>query len=161
MDEKKKKLIDEIVRREWEMFQNVNNEGGRASCQDDWPTFHVMREAQYAPWPQDLLSRFLLDLVNAKLEGRNLVMEKYAYMMEFTEPDFTLKNVTRLYLIVKVIRDESVSLRFADRDLHIRSLAAGLAGSAGDRVWTRDPASVLIDNECQELSRAEIREVIR
>ena len=35
LDEKK----EELVRREWEAFGQVQNEGGRAGCQDDKETF--------------------------------------------------------------------------------------------------------------------------
>ncbi|MBO6164721.1 MAG: DUF4125 family protein [Lachnospiraceae bacterium] len=86
MSEEKKQLVDEVVRREWEMFQQVNNEGGRADCQDNWPTFYVMRSSQYEPWPVELVALFREELVSAELAGRNLVMEKYARMMASTAP---------------------------------------------------------------------------
>ena len=87
MTEEKKRLIDELVQREWSMFQRVNNEGGRADCQDDWPTFHVMREAQYTPWPEELTAMVNNDFKEAEADGRNLVMEKYARMMASTAPE--------------------------------------------------------------------------
>ena len=31
--------IADIVAEEWRQFQQVNNEGGRASCQDNFPEF--------------------------------------------------------------------------------------------------------------------------
>ena len=48
-------MIEEIIKTEWDMFQHVNNIGGRASCQDDWETFHIMRTSQYENWTDDLL----------------------------------------------------------------------------------------------------------
>ena len=33
--EARKKLIDDICNMEWEMFDKVQNKGGRASCQND------------------------------------------------------------------------------------------------------------------------------
>ena len=32
-------LIEEIVKMEWSMFSTVHNEGGKAACQMDRPTF--------------------------------------------------------------------------------------------------------------------------
>ena len=87
MKEEKKHLIDEVVRREWNMFQKVQNEGGRADCQDDWPTFHIMREAQYAPWPEPLIENMNIELMFAEEQGRNLMIEKYARMMASTAPE--------------------------------------------------------------------------
>ena len=40
------KLVDRLVEEEWEFFQKVQGEDGRASCQDDWKTFKVMRSSQ-------------------------------------------------------------------------------------------------------------------
>jgi hypothetical protein len=87
MDERKQSLIDEVVRREWDFFQQVNNEGGRADCQDNWGTFRVMRSSQYACWPDALIQRINRDLAAAQAEGRNPVMEKYARMMASTAPE--------------------------------------------------------------------------
>ncbi|PWG60593.1 DUF4125 family protein [Bifidobacterium catulorum] len=76
-----------IVRHEWNQFQEVNNEGGRANCQGDWPTFHQMRISQFLTWRIDLLDSYAQDLDDADAAGRNLLTEKYARMMESTEPE--------------------------------------------------------------------------
>ena len=80
------KIIDEIIEIEWGMFDKVQNVSGRAACQDDWPTFRIMRYSQFAAWDEATLQSYLCDLKNALSEGRNLPAEKYAYMMEFTAP---------------------------------------------------------------------------
>ena len=88
-------LVNEIIRREWQMFDRVQNEGGRAACQDDAWTFYVMRYSQFAPLSEDVLESYRDDLDQAAREGRNLLFEKYAYMMEYTDPrtfDRTLKG---------------------------------------------------------------------
>ena len=41
---KKERFIDAVVDIEWIQFQQVHNEGGRASCQDDRETFEIMRK---------------------------------------------------------------------------------------------------------------------
>ena len=46
----KEDLIEKIIAEEWKQFDQVNNEGGRASCQDNWPTFHIMRKSQFDNW---------------------------------------------------------------------------------------------------------------
>lgn len=79
-------IIEQIVEMEWEMFQNVRNTGGRAACQDDFETFDVMRKSQFLTWDLPLLESYWQDLQEGKAQGRNLVMEKYAYMMESTAP---------------------------------------------------------------------------
>lgn len=79
-------LIVQIVETEWSQFDRVNNFGGRASCQDDWKTFNIMRRAQYINWPEELLMSYLEDLLQAEREERNLLAEKYGRMMESTSP---------------------------------------------------------------------------
>lgn len=80
-------LVEEVIRREWDQFQRTENEGGRASCQGNWPMFHQMRASQFMTWPEDLLRGYLDDLDEANRVGRNLVTEKYARMMASTAPD--------------------------------------------------------------------------
>lgn len=91
----KEPLIAAIISAEWQMFDKVQNEGGRAACQNDARTFAIMRYSQFAPLPQDVLESYRDDLAAAAREGRNLLAEKYAYMMEYTDPatfDRTLRD---------------------------------------------------------------------
>lgn len=77
-------LVDEIVRLEWEAFDKVQNEGGRADCQEDWNTFQIMRKSQYLTWDEDMLIQFKNDFILANNRGWNMITEKYARMMEST-----------------------------------------------------------------------------
>ncbi|WP_461815830.1 DUF4125 family protein [Faecalimonas sp.] len=78
----KMNIMEKIVELEWEMFQKVRNTGGRASCQDDFETFDIMRKSQFSVWREDVLNSYWKDLTEGEKQGRNLIMEKYAYMME-------------------------------------------------------------------------------
>lgn len=82
----KNELISEITRIEWDMFSRVRNAGGVADCQQDPDTFEVMRRSQVGSWPEELLGSYRDDLVLAQKSGRNLMTEKYAWMMEFSFP---------------------------------------------------------------------------
>lgn len=80
------KIINQILNIEWIMFTNVQNEGGRASCQEDRKTFEIMRKSQFQAWDQAALESYLQDLERSKLQGYNLMTEKYARMMKYTAP---------------------------------------------------------------------------
>lgn len=80
-------LIQRLVQTEWELFQATQNEGGRAPCQDDYETFRVMRTGQAMGWSSAMAASWLQDLEDARSQGRNPVMEKYARMMAFTAPE--------------------------------------------------------------------------
>ncbi|MDR2771082.1 MAG: DUF4125 family protein [Clostridiales Family XIII bacterium] len=79
-------LIDRIVAIEWKMFDKAENASGRAACQDDRDTFDIMRRSQFEAWNEALLRSYLADLNEALTQGRNLLTEKYAYIMEYTVP---------------------------------------------------------------------------
>jgi tetratricopeptide (TPR) repeat protein len=82
-----KTLSLSIAKAEFEAFDKVQNEGGRASCQNNWPTFKVMRMSQYMTWNEDMLLQYLYEFKTNFANGRNLIEEKYARMMESTAPD--------------------------------------------------------------------------
>lgn len=85
-DSFKAALINELVSLEWEAFDKVQNEGGRADCQDDWNTFSIMRKSQYLTWTEEMLKSYISDFRRANAGGWNLITEKYGRMMESTTP---------------------------------------------------------------------------
>lgn len=86
--EEKKIKIEKIIDLEWKMFQKVENIGGRASCQDDFETFCIMRFSQYAGWADEMVDCYLTFAEDAFRKGRNLVSEKYGRMMKYTDPEY-------------------------------------------------------------------------
>lgn len=85
-EDSKEELVDRIARLEFQAFDKVQNEGGRASCQNDWPTFYVMRKSQYMTWNMTMLKQYLYDFTREFEKGHNLITEKYGRMMESTDP---------------------------------------------------------------------------
>ncbi len=75
-------LVDQVVAMEWKAFGEVNNEGGRAGCQDNRETFEIMRKSQYLTWTEEMLYQYSADFIEALQRGWNMVTEKYARMME-------------------------------------------------------------------------------
>ena len=82
----KEELVNYMVSLEWQAFDEVQNQGGRADCQDDWGTFSIMRKSQYLAWPKELIIRFIQDFRNANAKHWNLITEKYGRMMKTTDP---------------------------------------------------------------------------
>lgn len=82
-----KELVDKIAKLEFQAFDLVQNEGGRASCQNDWPTFSVMRKSQYLTWNRTMLLQYYYDFQREFSLGHNLITEKYGRMMESTAPE--------------------------------------------------------------------------
>ncbi|WP_156285723.1 DUF4125 family protein [Oceanivirga salmonicida] len=83
----KEKIIKEILEKEWELFTNLKNTGGRANCQDNKEEFYNTRLSQWENLSRDINYSYLRDLNETIKQGRNLLFEKYAYMMEYTHKD--------------------------------------------------------------------------
>lgn len=80
-------LVEDIAKLEFQAFDKVKNEGGRASCQNDWFTFSIMRKSQYLTWNRTMLLQYLYDFHRELSLGHNLIEEKYGRMMESTAPE--------------------------------------------------------------------------
>ncbi len=148
-------IIEAIIGREWEQFDKTINEGGRADCQDNWQTFHIMRKSQYLAWPDELLKSFLADLERAQAEGRNLITEKYGRMMESTAPEkydrlkehFPVLDEERIKIQEQIIAIQTGWMeRFAER-------YPGMAGNARI-IHTADDTAV--DTSYETYLRGEI-----
>ncbi|MFI3238645.1 MAG: DUF4125 family protein [Lachnospiraceae bacterium] len=107
----KEELVDELVALEWIAFDQVQNEGGRADCQDDLATFTIMRKSQYLTWNIRMLKSYIADFKSANESGLNLITEKYGRMMSSTDPDryeeiskfFTELTAKQISLIEQVV----------------------------------------------------------
>ena len=105
----KDELINRIIEAEWSMFDEVNTEGGRAACQDDEWTFYAMRYSQHNAFSVEMLESYEQDIMDAVQEGRNLLTEKYAYMMEYTDPAYFEKNLRKHLPQVSAGKEEIVA----------------------------------------------------
>ncbi|MGN0293106.1 MAG: DUF4125 family protein [Lachnospiraceae bacterium] len=89
----KHELVEQIILKEYAMFSNVKNVGERASCQDDFRTFYIMRFAQHSIFGIHTLKRYQEDIRRAVRENRNMAAEKYAWMMEETDQSYFLREL--------------------------------------------------------------------
>ncbi|MBQ8116770.1 MAG: DUF4125 family protein [Lachnospiraceae bacterium] len=115
-DDTDEQLVDRIVKLEFEAFDKVKNEGGRAYCQNDWPTFSVMRKSQYLTWNRTMLLQYLYDFDREYRRGHNLITEKYARMMESTTPERfreMAQNFPELTEQQKMIIDQIVAVQMS------------------------------------------------
>lgn len=83
----KQNKIDTIIQLEWAFFDQVQNIGGRAECQDDFHTFEIMRKSQFLCWSDALLDSYCYDLLSYQEHQGNPIALKYAYMMQYTSPE--------------------------------------------------------------------------
>jgi len=113
----KENLILRIIEIEWDMFANVRNRGGKASCQEDPETFKIIRTSNFMSWSDATLDSYLKDLEEAGKAGKNLMTEKYA-LMEGLIPRL---NPEVLPIIDKIVEIECGWLsEFAEKSPHIR-----------------------------------------
>lgn len=88
ISKKRDETLKKIVINEWNFFTNVNNIGKRAFCQDNSFTFIYSRLCYWSIYNDIILTSYLSDLICAKKDNRNLLTEKYAYMMQYSEPEY-------------------------------------------------------------------------
>ncbi len=126
------KYTDEIVRIEFDLFDKVNNQGGRASCQDDFATFEIMRGAQFDAWNEKMRESYLDDLKTTMANDRNLVLEKYAYMTGYSYmgESETLEEKKRLVEeIMSIMGEWTVAMR--EKYPNVTRHSRPMSGEAG------------------------------
>ena len=85
--------VEKILQLEWNMFQKVENIGGKASCQEDFETFYIMRRSQYENWTDEMLDVWTKYVEESEEAGRNLLSEKYARMMQYSDLHYYNKHL--------------------------------------------------------------------
>lgn len=80
------RIVDKIANYEWDMLLTVNAGGVRLACQNNKPMFFLMRKSQWEVYPAEIQAAYLTDIHRAVNERRNLMVEKYGYMMAETDP---------------------------------------------------------------------------
>ena len=96
-----------LIKTEWELFHAVNNEGGKADCQNNPDTFAIMRRCQFSCWDEELVESWHCDLLTAKDEGRNLLSEKYAWMMRSTAP-YEFRAISRFLKFPTILAEQMI-----------------------------------------------------
>jgi len=81
----KNELLEHILDMEWEMFVAVKS-AQPASCQSSPDKFRAIRASVFEMWSDDILASYLIQLSVAKMQGRNLLTEKYARMDNLIPP---------------------------------------------------------------------------
>lgn len=79
--------VQELLDLEWRLFDAAPQAGQRSACPEDREQFQLSRSAQLAVWSPELRESWRQDLLSALAEGRNLINEKYIYMLEQVCPE--------------------------------------------------------------------------
>lgn len=74
--------LDSIVAMEWTMMKDVDNISELVIVQRDKEKFRMVRESQLEIFSDVTLESYKQDLIQAIREDRNLIKEKYAYMIK-------------------------------------------------------------------------------
>lgn len=79
--------VQELLDLEWRLFDAAPQAGQRSAQPEDREQFQLSRSAQLAVWSPELRESWRQDLLSALEEGRNLINEKYIYMLEQVSPE--------------------------------------------------------------------------
>lgn len=135
LDKSLPETIQKLIRFEWTFFKQTENQGGPASCQEDFETFQIMRSAQFLAWTEELRASYLEDLEIATRTGRNLITEKYGRMMEtaypeeykelikyFPKHDEVRLNITEHIIAIQVEWLEEFKAEYPDLAMNARTI---------------------------------------
>lgn len=144
-----------IAKAEFEAFDKVQNEGGRAGCQNNWPTFKVMRMSQYMTWTEDMLLQYLYEFKTNYENGRNMIEEKYARMMASTAPEEYEKFADKLPQIAEE-KEEIIEQIIELQVKWMEEFAAGYPRLAGNARTIHTAEDLPYDTSYETYLRGEL-----
>lgn len=109
-------ILDKIVAYEWDMLQKTSTKQKHLECKNNKYTFTLMRKSQWAVYSLDTQASYLQDIHQALQEGRNLMVEKYAYMMK----EFVIEEFEAIKDRLPVVTAEKETLVTAILEQHFR-----------------------------------------
>lgn len=101
-------IINRIVEYEWEMFQKLTTAQKKLECRNNKYMFLLMRHSQWSVYPLNVQTSYLNDIHEALSENRNLLFEKYAYIM-ILSGHFIECEIRNILPIVKKEKEELVN----------------------------------------------------
>ena len=101
-------IINRIVEYEWEMFQKLTTAQKKLECRNNKYMFLLMRLSQWSVYPLNVQTSYLNDIHEALSENRNLLFEKYAYIM-ILSGHFIECEIRNILPIVKKEKEELVN----------------------------------------------------
>ena len=78
-------IVKGIVETEWKMLQQSESIDN-THVPMDAETFFILRSSQIMAWSTEMQESYYFDVVQAHRDGRNPLKQKYAYLLEQTEP---------------------------------------------------------------------------
>lgn len=108
--ESKQKVIHAIVNQELEFFRDMKTE--EPVPENTLPALRRMRWMTYSVLSEDTLSLLLRDLKEAKENGRNTMIEKYA-LMEGLIPDIQDNPIIRKIALQETKWQEEIAIRYS------------------------------------------------
>ncbi len=84
----KETVINNVVNMEWEFFIDTINIGTKAPCQQRKDIFFPSRQAYWNIYSEEILQCHFHDLIEHRKNKRNIIAQKYAYMMKSTDPTY-------------------------------------------------------------------------
>ena len=147
------KIIEEIIALEWEMFQLVNEGGPRADCQDEYDTFYDMRFGQFSEWSESARIAYLEDVHSAKSAGRNLIEEKYIWMMIEGAPESFVQLSPRVILPTEKAKElaDAICDKLMEQTAWLHESYPSVAGS-GRPLYASDGNAGLVSVETYQYS---------
>lgn len=91
---------ENLIELEWSEYQQITN------TSDDKEDFFRLRRSQFALWSEEMIESRFWDLEHAEQEGHNLLVDKYSWILKYTDPEGFEK--TKLDLFTEDVDKETL-----------------------------------------------------